>query len=90
MIGNFELDHRVVQFTTFQLVAKHLERLFARVVTGNRGEYAVFGSLPGVCLYLVTHVLTRHGDCCFDKIANDLLDIAADITDLGELRGLNL
>ena len=35
-------------------------------------------------------MLAHHRDRRFDKIANDLFDVAADIADLGEFRGFDL
>ena len=44
----------------------------------------------GASLHVLALALTRLRNRHFDEIADDLLDVAADITDLGEFRGLDL
>ena len=68
---------------------------------GNRGwgctrlhqqhlEQAILGGEFGAVLDLLELLLAHHVDAHLDEIAHDGLDVAADVADLGELRGLDL
>ena len=73
-----------------ELAAEHLAGLVARAVAGQRVEHAVLGGLVGAGLDPLAHVLADHHDGGVDEVAHDLLDVAADIADLGELGRLDL
>jgi len=51
---------------------------------------AVFGVDLGLGSHLLGEALASHGERDLDQIADDRLDVAADIADLGELGGLDL
>ena len=89
MVAELKLDYGVVQLTAFEFIAKHLERLFAGVFACNGGDDAGFRSLVGVCLNFIPHQVTGHGDGGLDKVSDNLLDITADVTNFGELSGLD-
>jgi hypothetical protein len=56
----------------------------------QRIEHAVFGGELGPRLDILALALAHLGDRHLDEVADDLLDIAADIADLGEFGGLDL
>ena len=56
----------------------------------QRVDHAVLGGLLGARLDVLALALARQRDGDLDQIAHDLLDVAADIADLGELGGLDL
>ncbi len=59
-------------------------------VADQRVENALLGGALGLGLDLLAQALARHADRDLDEVAGDLLDIAADIADLGEFGGLDL
>ena len=56
----------------------------------QRVEHALLGGELGARLHVLAFTFPGLGDRDLDKIAHDLLDIAADIADLGELGRLHL
>ena len=53
-------------------------------------EDAVFGELAGAHLDLLLLLFLDHGDGELHQVADHRLDVAADVADLGELRGFHL
>ena len=53
-------------------------------------EHALLGSLLRLGLHVLALALARQRDGDLDEVAHDLLDVAADIADLGELGRLHL
>ncbi len=75
--------------------ARRLRRLAAepkRLLPARqqRVEDAVLGAILGLRAHLRLGLLARHLDRDVGEVAHDLLDILADVTDLGELRRLDL
>ena len=56
----------------------------------QRVEHALLGGALGLGLDLFAQALARHADRNLDEVAGDLLDIAPDIADFGELGRLDL
>ena len=72
------------------LRAEHLAGLVARALAGQRVDHPVLGGLVGARLDPLAHLLAHHDDGGVDQVAHDLLDVAADVADLGELGRLDL
>ena len=89
-IGDFKLDHRIVQLARFQLLAEHIASAFAGVLARNRVNDAFFGGLMRADLHVLAHVFAGHDDGAVYQITDDLFHIAADIADFGEFRRLDL
>ena len=53
-------------------------------------DHPLLGGLLGARLHVLALLLARLRDRDLDQVAHDLLDVAADIADLGELGGLDL
>jgi len=53
-------------------------------------EYALFGAHMRLGLHLGALLFAHQTDADFDEIADDLLDVAADIADFGKLGGFDL
>ena len=85
-----DLDFLVVELAGAQLLAEGIAGRGARRRSDQRIQHALFGGLLRARLHVLALAFTGLRDRDFDEIANDLLDIAADITDLGELRGFDL
>ena len=89
-IRNLNLDLPVVQ----RALAQHLAELLA----GFRGgigadqsvEHPVLGPQLGLGFHFLPQPVLGHGDRDLDQIADDLLDVAADIPDFGELGRFDL
>ncbi len=62
----------------------------ARAGADQRIEYAVLGGKLGARLHVLALALAGLRDRDLDEIADDLLDVTADIADLGEFGGLDL
>ncbi len=85
-----DLDLLVVHFAVAQLAAERLARRSACVRADQRIEHALFGGDLCARLYVLALALACLPDRDLDQVANDLFDIAADITHLGELGRLHL
>ena len=87
---HLDLDFLVVQFAGAQPLAE----AFARRRAGTRPDQGVDHALLGVEFGLGLHALAfsfaRQRDGDFHQVADDLLNVAADIADLGEFGGLDL
>ena len=57
--------------------------------TDQRAQHALLGRHLGARLHVFALLLARERDADLDQVAHDLLDITADIADLGELGGLH-
>ena len=62
----------------------------ARARADQRIEHALLGGLLRARLHVLALALARLRDRDLDQVAHDLLDVAADIADLGELGRLDL
>ena len=89
-VGELDFDVPVVALAGTQLLAEALARRRAGAGADQRIEHALFGGELGAGLHVLALALAHLGDRDLDEIAHDLLDIAADIADLGEFRGFDL
>ena len=85
-----DLDFLVVEFAGAQLLAKRIARRGAGVGADQGIEHAILGGELGAGLHVLALALPGLRDRDFDEIADDLLDVAADIADLGEFGGFDL
>ena len=89
-VGDLQLDFAIGELT----FAKHLSKLLFRVGRGvgadERFENAFFGGKFGTRFDFLAQPLASHLDGDFQQVANDLLDIAPDIADFGELGRFDL
>ena len=93
--GEVELDVLVVQLALAQALAQRLARRVVTVGTGMGArqkniEDAILGRVLGARLAAAHAHLALLLDGHFDEVADDGVDILADITDLGELGRLDL
>ena len=89
-VGHVDLDFLVVQQTAPKLRAKALARRRLRRCANQRIKHAILSLGLGLGNHFLATPLAHHADGDLNQIADDLLDIAADITNLGELGGLDL
>ena len=85
-----DLDLAVVERAFAQHLAEFLARVGAGVGADQRVEHPLLGGHLGLGRDLLAQPLAGHRDRDLDQVADDLLDIAADIADLGELGRLDL
>ena len=85
-----DLDFLVVEFAGAQLLAEGIAGGGAGIGADQGVEHAVLGGELGSRLHVLALALAYLRDRDFDQVADDLLDVAADIADLGEFRGLDL
>ena len=90
VVGDLKFDHGVIQLAQFQLSAEHIAGSLASIRAGDGFNHALFGGSMCVGFDLFAHVLAGGVDRGINQIADDLLNIAANITNFGELRGFNL
>ena len=89
-IGDLQLDDRVIQLSGFQLFAEHVARRLAGVHTGNRGNHPVLGRFLRPGFHILAHLFAGLGDGDIHQVADDLIDIPANIAHFGKFRRLNL
>src|ERR1700686_1262883 len=87
---HLDFDLLVVELARAQLFPERLLGRGAGIGADQRVEHAIFGRLLRPGLNVLAFALARQRDGDFDEVAHDLLDVAADITDLGEFRRLDL
>ena len=90
MVGQLQLDHRVVEQPVLELLAEHVAGAFAGVLAGDCSDYPVLGGLMRLGLDVLAHPVAGLDDGGIDEIADDLLDVAADVPHFGEFGGLDL
>ncbi len=87
---HLDLDLLVVELAGAQLPAEHVLGGGAGVLADQRIDHAILGVLLRARLHVLALALARQRDRDLDEVAHDLLDVAADIADLGELGRLDL
>ena len=85
-----DLDFLVVEFAGAQLLAEGIAGGWARCRTDQRIQHALFSGLLRAGLHVLALALAHLHDRDLDEVADDLLDVAADIADFGEFRGFDL
>ena len=88
--GDFDFDFLVVEFAGAIFPAKAFPRRRLGGGANQSVEHAVLGGELRARLDALAAAFLDEADRHLDEIAHDLLDIAADIADLGEFRGLDL
>ena len=83
---HLDLDFLVVELAGAQLLAERFLGRSAGTGADQRVEHAVLGRLLRARLHVLALSLARQANGDLDQIAHDLLDVAADIADLGEFR----
>ena len=89
-VGKTEIARRLAKLAGAQLLAKGIPGGGTGARPDQRIEHAFFGGELGAGLHVLALALTGLRDRDFDEIADDLLDVAADIADLRKLGGLDL
>ena len=87
---DLDLDLLVVELAGAQFLAERVLGGGAGIGTHQRGEHPFFRGKLGSRLHVLALLLAQLQDRDLDEIAHDLLDVAADVADLGELRRLDL
>ena len=89
-IGDLDLDLAVVELAGPQPLAKGIARGKTGAGADQRIDHALLGIQLRLGLDLFSLGVADEPDAGFQQIANDLIDVAADIADLGEFGGLDL
>ena len=87
---HLDLDFLVVELAGAQLLAERVLGGGAGAGADQRVDHARLGGKLGARLDVAALAFARHRDADLDQVAHDLLDVAADIADLGELGRLDL
>ena len=87
---DLDLDLGLVEALVGEALAEALARRFARALAGERVEQPVHRRFLRGGADLVAAALALEADRFLDEVAGDLLDVAADVADLGELGRLDL
>ena len=87
---HLDLDFLVVELAGAQPFPECVLGGGAGARADQRVDHARLGGKLGARLDVAALAFARHRDADFDEVAHDLLDVAADITDLGELGRLDL
>ena len=89
-VAQLDLDLLVVELALAQALAEGFARRRAGGRADQRGQHALLGGQLRLGRNLLPAALAHQPDADLDEIADDLLDVAADIADLGELGRLDL
>ena len=89
-LADLDLDLGVVEAAVGEALAEAGAGRLGRALAGQRVEQALDRRILGGVLDRVAAALALEPDRFLDQIARDLLDVAADIADLGELGRLDL
>src|SRR5690606_34071404 len=84
-VGNFHLDFLVVHLALAQLLAEAVAGGGTGRLADQRLEHTLFGVEVRARLHVFAHFLARQADGGLHEVADDLLHVAADIADFGEL-----
>ena len=87
---HLDLDLLVVQFAGAKLLAERLLGGGAGARPDQRIDHAGLGGLLGAHLHVLALSLAGQRDADLEQVAHDLLDVATDVADLGELGRLDL
>ncbi len=85
-----DLDFLVVELAGAQFLAERIAGRGTGIGADQRIEHAIFGGELGAGLDILALALAGLRDRDLDQVADDLLDVAADIADLGEFGGFDL
>ncbi len=89
-LADLKLDFLIVQLAFAQHLAELLPRIGRGALADQRVQHAVFGRQLSLGFDGLAQPRACHADRNLDQVADDLLDVAPDIADLGELGGLDL
>jgi hypothetical protein len=90
LIGYLQFDFPLIQSAFPQLLAEFGPGFSAGVIADQGVQHPLLGGQFRLGGDLFAEFFPRHQDGGFQQIANDLLNIAADIADLGEFGCLHL
>ena len=85
-----DLDFLVVELAGAQFLAKRIPRRGAGAGADQGIEHAILGGELRAGLHVLALAFAGLRDRDLDQVADDLLDVAADIADLGEFGGFDL
>ena len=88
-VRHLDLDLLVVEFTGAQLAAEGVARRLAGVRSHQRVDHAALRIELRLCFHVLAARGACHGDAGFDEVAHDLVHVAANVTNLGELGGFH-
>ena len=89
-VGDLDLDLAVVELARAQALAEGLAGRERGAGADQRVEHALLGVELRLGLDLLALGVAHEPDAGLEQVADDLIDVAADIADLGELGGLDL
>ena len=89
-IGDLNFDLAVVELTSTQALAERVAGGEIGIGADQRVDHSLLGIELRLGLDFFPLCVTHEPDAGFQEIANDLINVAADIADLGELGGLDL
>ena len=89
-VVDLDFDLLVVEFAVAQFLAEAFLGGGAGIGTHQRLQHALLGLQCALARTSLRLLFARQRDGDFDEVAHDLLDVAADIADLGEFRRLHL
>ena len=89
-VAHLDLDLLVVELAGDEPLAEALARRRAGMLADQRVEHALLGLPMRLRLHVPTLLVAHQEDARLDEVADHLLDVAADIADLGEFRRLHL
>jgi hypothetical protein len=89
-VGQLDLDLLVVELAVAQAPAEGDARVVAGALADQGVDHALLGGQLRLGLDLLAQLLAGHVEGDLDQVAHDLLHVASDVADLGELGRLDL
>ena len=89
-LGYFNLDFAALQIAGAEAIAECQPRCLAGILADEHVEQPGFGGANGGLLNADAAGFAHQSDRFLDQVADDRIDIAADIPDLGEFGGFDL
>src|SRR5690606_26611925 len=89
-IGNMNFDFLAIELTAPESFATCVAGCFRSIVAHQSVDDTVFRIEMCLCFHILAPRHLYHCKARLDQIANDLINVAADISDFGEFGRLNL
>ena len=89
-VRNLDFDLLIVELAVAQPLAEGFLGGWAGVGAHQRVQDALLGQQMRLCAHLLALAGAHKANARLDEVADDLIDVAADIADLGKLRCLDL
>src|SRR5262249_10165068 len=89
-VGDLDFNFLIVEFAVPQTLAERVPGARARLRADHGVQAALLGLQMSLCTHLLALIDADERDRRLHKVADDLIDVAPDISDLGKFSRLHL